>query len=55
MLLGIAFCIAWLGFTNPVNVRTATWMPDSIPPDWTHWRALPMVLMRTSRVAGPTD
>ena len=74
MLLGIAFFIVWLGFTNPVNVRTATWTPDTIPPDWTRWRtqweyshvvrfvlhllafcALLTMLMRTSRLAAPTD
>jgi hypothetical protein len=38
MLLGIAFFIVWLGFTNPVNARTATWTSDTIPPDWTRWR-----------------
>jgi Domain of unknown function (DUF1772) len=38
MLLGIAFFIVWLGFTNPVNALTATWTPDTIPPDWTRWR-----------------
>jgi Anthrone oxygenase len=74
MLLGIAFFIVWLGFTKPVNARTATWTPDTIPPNWTRWRtqweyshvvrfvlhllafcALLTVLMRTSRLAGPTD
>jgi hypothetical protein len=37
ILLVVAFLI-WLGFTNPVNARTATWTPESIPADWQHWR-----------------
>jgi hypothetical protein len=39
-----ALCFAaafgvWLGFTNPVNVETGQWTANSLPSDWTAWRA----------------
>ncbi len=36
--VAVTFFVVWLGFTNPVNVETAKWTVDSIPPDWAEWR-----------------
>jgi cytochrome P450 len=39
VLLTIAFVVVWIGFTNPVNARTAPWTVESMPPDWWRWRS----------------
>jgi hypothetical protein len=35
----VAFAVVWVGFTNPVNQRTAVWTEQSMPPDWARWRS----------------
>ena len=30
---------AWAMFIAPVNAEIVTWMPDTIPADWTWWRS----------------
>lgn len=39
LCLVIAFAVVWVGFTNPVNQRTAVWTPQSMPMDWERWRS----------------